>query len=289
MPVIQPAIRPPAEADSFLLQVTTGCSSNSCSFCGAYRDKRFAVKSMEEIRADIAEAAPFARTIRRVFLMDGDALVLDNNKLLPILRMLHTAFPKLTRIASYANDYNIINRSDSELHELHDNKLRLIYMGLESGSQRVLDRCNKKSSVEGMIRAVNRCTEAGIKSSVIVLIGLGGTDLTKEHITETAEALNRMQPRLLSFLSLMLIPGTELHRQHQNGDFILPDTEGLLREALGILSLLDLKQTVFRSNHASNHLPLEGRLPADKERLCSVLEEAIKGNHNLRAESSRGL
>ena len=289
MPIIQPAIRPPAEANSFLLQLTTGCSSNTCAFCGAYKNKPFRIKPMEEIQGDIEAAAPFARQIRRVFLMDGDALVLDNEKLLPILKLLHASFPGLTRISSYANDYNILNRNDRDLQELHDNKLRLIYMGLESGSQRVLDSCGKKSTVEGMIRTVNRCSAAGIKSSVIVLLGLGGKKLSEEHILKTAEALNRMQPSLLSFLSLMLIPGTPLEERQREGDFQLPAPRDLLREALGILSRLELEKTVFRSNHASNHLPLQGRLPADRDRLCAILQDAVDGKHILRPDQLRGL
>jgi radical SAM superfamily enzyme YgiQ (UPF0313 family) len=289
MPIIEPAIRPPAEAESFLLQVTCGCSSNTCSFCGAYLNKPFRVKDKKEIFSDIQEAQFYFPNTRKVFLIDGDALVLNNNKILPILDKLNDSLPKLTRISSYANGYNITKRSDQELKQLVDRKFNLIYIGLESGSQEILDQCNKRSSAKEMLLAVKKAANAGIKSSVIVLLGLGGKKMAKLHEQKTISILNQMQPRFLSFLSLMLIPGTPLYEDQKNGHFEQLDSRQLLEQTYNIISGLDLKKTIFRTNHASNYLPLEGRFPQDKQDLLDTLSQAINGKISLRPEFFRGL
>ncbi|MFP4472506.1 MAG: radical SAM protein [Candidatus Omnitrophota bacterium] len=289
MPIIEPVIRPPAEADSFLLQVTSGCSSNNCTFCGAYLNKPFSIKDQEEILDDIRKGASrFPRT-RRVCLLDGDALVMKNDRLVPILKELCAAFPRLARISAYANGYNISRRSGEELHALYDHKLRLIYMGLESGNQQVLDRCRKRSTADEMVEAVQRCARSGIKSSVIILLGLGGRENSSQHVRDTAAALNRMQPRYLSFLSLMSIPGTILHEQIARGEFTELKPGELLREAHDMIAGLQLRATIFRSNHASNYLPLAGRLPHDKERLLASLCSALEGKADLKPDFLRGL
>ncbi len=289
MPIVEPVIRPPSEADSFLLQVTLGCSADSCSFCGAYKTKEFRAKDPQEVLKDIDRFAARYPGTRRVFLMDGDALVLSNNKLVPILAKLGQSFPDLARVSSYANGSNITRKTEQELAELYAHKLSLIYMGLESGSQSVLDRCGKSSTVEEMIRAVRKAEHARIKSSVIVLLGLGGRKYSKEHVQGTIEALNRMQPRYLSFLSVMVIPGTPLAEEVRKGEFEELDPGELLKESYEILWGLDLKNTLFRSNHASNHLALEGRFPKDREALLSLLKAAMHGDVRLRPESMRGL
>ncbi len=289
MAIIEPVIRPPAEADSFLLQVTLGCSADHCSFCGAYKRKPFRVKDPEEVLGDIDRYARRYPGTRRVFLMDGDALVLSNSKLVPILEKLEGVFPRLSRVSSYANGSNITRKSDEELAELYQHKLSLIYMGLESGSQHVLDRCGKTSNVEEMIEAVQRAERAGIRSSVIVLLGLGGKKYSADHVQGTIKALNRMQPRYLSFLSLMVIPGTLLAGEVRRGEFEELDPEELLKEAYEMIQGLDLKRTVFRSDHASNYLALEGTFPKDKPVLLKALKSAIGGEIALRPNFSRGL
>jgi len=289
MPIVEPVIRPPAEAGSFLLQVTLGCSADTCTFCGAYKKKPFAVKDTREIEADIEQYAHYDPGTRRVFLMDGDALVLSNNKLVPILQRLQSAFPRLTRISSYANGCNLSRKSDQDLAQLHSNKLNLIYLGLESGSQAVLDACRKSSSVEEMVRGIQRCAQAGIKSSVIVLLGLGGKRHSREHVHDTISALNNMQPRYLSFLSLMIIPGTPLSNEIRRGEFNELNPTELLQESYDIINGLDLNKTLFRSNHASNYLALEGTFPKNKDRLLNQLKSALKGQVALRPEILRGL
>ncbi|OQA57774.1 MAG: coproporphyrinogen III oxidase [Candidatus Omnitrophica bacterium ADurb.Bin277] len=289
MGIIEPVIRPPSEAGSFLLQLTLGCSENHCSFCGAYKTKSFRIKDRDEVFGDIERFSSQYPETRRVFLMDGDALVLSNSKLVPVLRKLNECFPKLSRISSYANGTNIMRKSDAELAELSSHKLTLIYMGLESGSQSILDRCTKSSGVRQMIEAVRRAEKARIRSSVIVLLGLGGKKHSGEHVRGTIEALNLMQPRYLSFLSLMVIPGTPLSSEVRRGDFRELNAEELLREACEIVRGLELKRTVFRSDHASNYLALEGIFPRDKSALLARLEAALGGNVRLRPEYSRGL
>jgi len=289
MPLVEPVIRPPSEAESFLLQVTVGCSANSCSFCGAYRKKPYRLKDREEIESDIGEWSRLSPETRRVFLLDGDALSAGNDVLLPVLDRLNGTFARLARVASYANGFNITGRSDEELRELAERNLRLVYIGLESGSQEVLDRCRKRSSADEMVTAVRRADAAGIKSSVIVLLGLGGKDLRGRHVQGTVTALNRMQPRYLSFLTLMLVPGTPLARQAERGEFELPDQEEFLRESRDIIAGLELEGTIFRANHASNYLPLAGRFPQDKEALLSTLRAALDGRTPLRPEGYRGL
>ncbi|MDD3374808.1 MAG: radical SAM protein [Candidatus Omnitrophica bacterium] len=289
MPLIQPIIRPPSEANSLLLQVTVGCSSNTCTFCGAYASKQFGMMEFSDIAQDIEQAARYYPETRKVFLLDGDALAVSNEKLVPILRLINESFPKLSRIASYANGYNMTKRTHEELKELRDNNLSLIYMGLESGSQKVLDLCKKRATVQEMIKAVRVSDDAGIKSSIIVLLGLGGKKYSEIHTKETAAALNKMQPRYLSFLSLMLIEGTPLCKQAEAGELEELDSEGFLKEAYDIVRGLDLNKTIFRSNHASNYLPLEGRLPKDKQKLLDAFKAGINGNTSLRSEISRGL
>ncbi len=289
MSIIEPVIRPPSEAYSFLLQVTLGCSGDLCTFCGAYKSKTFCIKDYKEIESDIEQCARREPDTRRVFLMDGDALVVKNDLFVPILKKLENSFPKLSRISSYANGYNITRRTDDELKELYEHKLSLIYMGLESGSQDILNRCRKSSGVEEMIKAVNRAQQAGIKSSVIVLLGLGGKKHSREHVQETIKALNLMQPRYLSFLSVMVIPGTPLAEEVARGEFEELNSLELLKEPFEIIKGLDLRKTIFRSNHASNYLPLEGTLPKDKAKLLHILESALHGDIDLRPEILRGL
>jgi len=289
MPIIEPVIRPPSERKSFLLQITTGCSLNTCTFCGAYQNKPFSVKKESEIFKDIDEYAKFDLDLRRVFLLDGDALVVSNNKLIPILKEINNVFPKLARISSYANGNNIVNRSKEELNELYDHKLSLIYIGLESGSEDILKMCNKKSSARQMIEAVVKANESGIKSSVIVLLGLGGKEHSKKHVRDTISVLNKMQPRYLSFLSLMLIKGTSLYEQCKKKQFVELDSSELLNEAHDIVEGLELEKTIFRCNHASNFLPLEGRLPKDKPVLLGAFKKALDGKVFLKPNFLRGL
>jgi len=289
MPIIEPCIRPPSEAESILLQVTCGCSSNTCTFCGAYQSKPFRIKPLDEIYADIDYYAAHFAHVNNLFLMDGDALVLDNKKLVPILARIREKMPQIRRIGSYANGYNITSRTAYELAELYAHNVKLIYIGLESGSQEILDLCNKKAAVRQMIDAVRNASLAGIHSSVMVLLGLGGTERSRQHIVDSAAAINEMQPRYLSFLSLMIIPGTDLDKQIKRGGFTPLDARGFIAETYEMLKLLNLKRTQFYANHASNFLPLAGRLPQSQNGMIALCEAALSGKIRLKPEFFGGL
>jgi len=260
-------IRPPSEAESYLLQITYGCSHNRCTFCGTYADKPFQVRPVDEVLEDIALASRRIPDVRRVFLCDGNALVLDMERLSTVLDALNAAFPLLRRISIYANARDILAKSESDLAVLREKGLELIYLGLESGCDEVLRRVDKGATAADMIAAVNRAKRAGMRVSVIALLGLGGTELSDRHADGTAEAVNAMDPQYLSMLTLMLVPGTPLHRQWQAGEFHLPEPEALLGELRRVIAGTEgLTRCVFRTNHASNYVPLAGTLSRDKPR-----------------------
>ncbi len=289
MPLQEPVIRPPSEAESFLLQVTLGCSQNTCTFCGAYIDKPFTMKAMAETEADIGEQARYCPDTSRVFLCDGDALVLSNERLVPVLDLLNRTFPKLTRISSYANAHNILNKTPEELLALSERKLSLIYMGLESGSDTVLRSIKKKANASEMIEAVQNAKAAGITAHVIVLLGLGGHAHSRAHIQASAQAVSAMDPRFVSLLSVMLVPGTALYEEARAGIFTELRPHELLQETKWFLEDVHCSRTLFFANHASNYLPLQGRLPKDKNALLSLVDAALTGSVRLKPGFLRGL
>ena len=284
-------IRPPSEANSYILQVTYGCSHNKCSFCPTYLDKTFRIRPMNEIMEDIKMAQKFTPQMRRVFLADGNSLILSNNKLVPILDALNLAFPELQRVGIYANARDILRKTDQELKELIAKKLSIIYIGLESGSNKVLKKINKGATAEEMIEAVNKAQNAGFKVSVIGLLGLGGTDFWEEHAIATGKAISAMNPLYFSLLTLMIVPGTELHKQWKEKEFILPEPLEMLREMRVVIENINVSSgCIFRTNHASNYLPLAGRLPNDKEKFLKIIDQALsEGKSSLKAEFLRGL
>jgi radical SAM superfamily enzyme YgiQ (UPF0313 family) len=284
-------IRPPSEADSYILQVTYGCSHNECTFCGTYVDKPFQVRPEEEVLQDIQLAREVLRGTRRVFLADGNALVLSVRRLAAILEALSSAFPGLQRVGAYANARDLLGKSACELTRLRDKGLRIVYLGLESGSDEVLRRIHKGATAAEMIEAVRHAQAAGIRVSVIGLLGLGGPELSAEHARSTGSAVSAMDPRYLSLLTLMLVPGTPLYRQGREGSFELMTPEALLAELREVIVHLEgLSGCVFRTNHASNYVPLAGTLPKDKARLLATLDEALaRGRSALRPELWRGL
>lgn len=284
-------IRPPSEADSFILQVTYGCSHNKCTFCPTYLDKTFKVRAIEDMLKDIKETQKDMSYTRRVFLADGNAMVLSNAKLIPILDILNSAFPGLQRIGTYANADDILRKTNKELEDLVQNKLSILYIGLESGNNKVLERINKGTTVESIIKAVQKAQNAGFKVSVIGLLGLGGTELWKEHSIDTGKAITAMQPLYFSLLTLMLVKGTELYTQWKEKKFVLPEPIDMIKEMRLIIENINLSSgCIFRTNHASNYLPLSGRFPNDKEKLLQTIDSVIKqGKTSLKPEWGRGL
>ncbi|MCX7703903.1 MAG: radical SAM protein [Planctomycetota bacterium] len=282
-------IRPPSEANSLILQVTYGCSHNKCTFCGTYLDKPFRVRPLEEVFEDIDSVKRYANDVTRVFLCDGNGMVLPQSHLLSVLDKLNSTFPNLQRVGIYANAKDILRKSLDDLTELRSRKLGIIYIGLESGSDLILRKVKKGASVEQQIEAVRKAQQADIKASVIAILGLGGRTLSEEHAVKTAYALNQMQPRFASFLTLMLVEGTELAEEYLRGEFELLQPVEFLKELRTIVENLELERTVFRTNHASNFLALEGVLSKDKEKILRELNRGINGEVPLRPDFFRAL
>jgi radical SAM superfamily enzyme YgiQ (UPF0313 family) len=281
--------RPPSEADSLLLQVTIGCSHNQCDFCAMYRDKQFRVRKLEHVLEDIELARGYyGAGVRRAFLCDGNALVLGAAVIARILDRLRTTFPDFQRAGIYANARDILSKSDEELKLLHEKRLDVIYLGLESGANVVLERNHKGATAEEMTAAVRKAQAAGIKASVIYLLGLGGRALAQEHAIASARVVSAMNPTYLSALTVTVIPGTPLHERMRDGAFALPEPLEFLQELRLFLERVNVTATVFRSNHASNYLALAGRLPKDKGHLLAEIDDAIR-HGSLRPEHLRGL
>jgi radical SAM superfamily enzyme YgiQ (UPF0313 family) len=283
-------IRPPSEAGSLILQVTIGCSHNRCTFCPTYKGKRFRIRSLEEIRSDLADARRY-RGVRRVFLADGDALIVPQRMLVPIIEEVNTTFDGIERIGVYGNAKSILRKSPEELQELRGHGLGIVYLGLESGDPDVLAEIRKGAGVDAMVEAARRVKEAGILLSVTVLVGIAGTGGSLVHARRTGEVLSRMDPDYIGALTVMIVPGTELADRADKGDFVLPDTWGLLEELGAILAHTDVTDCLFTSNHASNYLPLRITLPDEKEDALAIIEHVLAENRVdlLRPEHLRGL
>ena len=270
-------IRPPSEADSLILQITVGCSHNACTFCPAYKKKHFRIKKLEEIYRDInAAAAACADETRRVFLCDGDPLVIPQHTLLPIVERINERFSKLLRIGIYANAGSILGKTAEELKELREQKLGIVYLGLESGDPVTLERIKKGVIAEQMVEAAQKVRDAGIKLSVTVILGLGGTERSEQHARETMRVLNRMKPQHIGALTLMIVEGTPLYQSMINGTFQLPEPFELISELRMMLEESQLKNCIFYSNHASNYLPLRVRLPQGRDSALQEIDLVLK-------------
>lgn len=266
-----PVFRPPSEARSFILRVTRGCAHNKCTYCNMYRGVPFQILSDEEISRQIALAVHYGKeSVRRVFLADGDALVLPTAKLLKILQALRENFPKLQRVASYAAPKDILRKSEEELRQLKEAGLQLLYYGMETGDDITLKAVNKGVNAAEAIEAGRRVTASGMKLSLMVILGLAGKEGSQRHALETAKAINIIQPTMLSALCLMLYRGSELLDQFENGEFNPLSPQGLMEELHLMMQNIDLpqdKHCLFRSNHVSNYVQLAGTLPKDKDSL----------------------
>ena len=270
-----PLFRPPAEADSLILQTDQGCPHNRCTFCGMYRHLPYRRLSVPEIRALIVRQSRRHLNAGRIFLADGDVMRRPFDELHAILGMMNEHFPRLTRVSLYANGSSISMRSEEELCVLRALKLHTLYMGLESGDEMILKRCRKGETAAQMVKAGDTAQAAGLRMSVMVLLGLGGSDHSGEHVERTAVALNCMQPRLLSALRVIPLAGTELHDDVVGGRFRQLTESEVVGELRDMIARLDLRSTVFRANHNSNVVPVEGRFPRDKERLLAGLGELL--------------
>ncbi|MGA3115225.1 MAG: radical SAM protein [Syntrophobacteraceae bacterium] len=282
-------IRPPSEADSLLLQVTLGCSHNKCTFCGAYKDKRFTIKEDAIIDADIDYASTNLRFFRRVFLIDGDALIIPQQRLVRILSRIREKMPWIHRVGIYANAKGILRKTEEELAILRDLGLGVVYFGLESGDAQVLQDVRKGHTPERMIEAGRKIRVAGMKLSVMVILGLAGRERSLEHARATGKALSAIDPNYVGVLTLMITPGTPLAAQVSNGQFELLTSHEMLKELREMLTHTDMTRGLFFANHASNYLPLRVKMPADKEKAIQSLDSALRGEKALRSEWMRGL
>ena len=267
--------RPPSEASSLILQATIGCSYNECTFCGMYRDKRFRVRPIEELRAEIAWAREHVPGVRKVFLADGDALVAKARFLEAVLLELRAAFPALRRVSVYASPQSLQVRSVEEMARLRELGLELYYLGIESGHDRVLADLVKGVDAAEMVRVANKATEAGVKLSTMILLGAGGRALSREHAEASARVVNAIRPRFVSTLVMTPVEDTPLFEADQRGavDHLTPIE--LEQELLWFVAGLELDGSVFRSNHASNYLTLAGTLPKDKPAILAALDRVL--------------
>lgn len=282
-------IRPPSEAGSILLQVTVGCSHNRCAFCGTYRDKRFRIKDDRIILSDILYAARRMRQTDRLFLMDGDALIIPQPRLIPILERIREHLPWVKRVGAYANAKSIRKKSVEDLRRLRENGLGILYYGVETGDDEIRTAIDKGSPAVACIEMGRRVKEAGILLSATVLLGIGGRGQSLRHARATGRLLSAMDPDFVGALTVMLVPGTPLYREYLNGAFELPDEAGLLRELREMIAHTDLSGGYFFSNHASNYLPVKAKLPGGKQKALDLIDAALRGEVGLKPEWMRAL
>ncbi|PLY08488.1 MAG: radical SAM protein [Arcobacter sp.] len=288
----QPLFRPPAEANSIIIQVTLGCSFNKCSFCSMYEIKKFQVRELADIFLDIDKLSYYEET-RRVFLADGDALACETSFLIEVLKYLKKSFPKLQRVSSYGSPYNLLEKSLDDLKLLRENGLSLVYYGIESGNHELLKYINKPMKPEKMIEGLNKATSANMKISCTIILGLGGKNLSIQHIEDTAKLVNEcVHINYLSTLQLGLTDTKEddffKRFEKKNKEFVFCSDEDMLEEQKKLISLINPKKSIiFRSNHASNSLPLKGTLPKDKDNLLDVLNMALEDESLLRPKFLR--
>ncbi len=282
-------IRPPSEADSILLQVTLGCSHNKCTFCGTYKDNRFRIKGNDIILADILFASRHMKRQDRVFLMDGDALIIPQERLLWILDRIKEHLPWVKRVGAYANTKSIGMKSPEDLAELKAKGLGILFLGVETGDDETRRKVHKGYDSKHCIEMGKKAKAAGIKLSVTVLLGIAGVERSLEHARLTGELLSQMDPDFIGALTVMLIPGTELWEEYRRGEFRLPDEEGLLRELKEMILHTNITRGLFFSNHASNYLPVKARLPKGKQDALDLIDSALKGEIGLKPEWMRAL
>jgi len=282
-------IRPPSEANSILLQVTLGCSHNKCTFCGSYKDKRFAIKDEETILNDILFASKYMQNQHRVFLIDGDALIIPQRKLVWILDKIREHLPWVRRVGTYANAKSIKMKTDDDLLELKDKGLGIVYLGVESGDNETLKKVRKGTSAENLLIQGQRIKKAGIKLSVTVLLGIAGREDSMKHARATGRLLSEMEPDYVGALTVMIIPGTPLAQDVEAGRFELMDQRELLLELREMFKNTDMKRGLFMANHASNYLPIKARMPKDKEKILALIDAALRGEVALKPEWMRAL
>ena len=279
--------RPPSEAYSLIVQVTYGCSHNRCAFCDMYDDKHFAMRPMQEIREDFEMARQMYRHVERVFLADGDALMRKTDELVQILGLIYGLFPECQRVTCYASPASLQVKSEDDLRLLRARGLQMVYMGLESGCDAVLERMSKGHSAAAIVAAGQKARRCGLALSVTAISGLGSVALWREHAIGTAEALSAMKPEYIGLLTLLFELPTPLMRDWQEGRFYLMNPIEIAHETLILLEHIDSEGSIFRANHASNYVNLAGTLNRDRDAMCQRLRQALEGKVKFRSESFR--
>ena len=293
IPYVEPVFRPPSEAYSLILQVTNGCSWNNCTFCEMYTQpqKRFRFKALEDIEKELAAVVASGAPVRRVFLADGDAMTLSFRRLKLIMQAINRYLPGIQRVSSYCLPRNIKSKSVAEMAELNAMGLSLFYVGCESGDNLVLERVNKGENFDTSLAALKKIKAAGARSSVMILNGMGGRKYSEQHAVNSARLMSAAQPEYLSTLVVSFPTGVKRYQQAFGGEFEALDQAGLFQEMYWLLDNLELDNTIFRSDHASNYLVLKGNLGRDKPRLLATVKAALEqpGSVRLRQEWMRGL
>ena len=284
-------IRPPSEAFSLLLQVTVGCSHNRCTFCPSFKGKRFRIKGIDEIVEDLKYAARRFGQAERLFLCDGDALIIPQNRLVEILEAVRAHLPGVRRIGTYANAKSIRKKTAAELRELRERGLGIVYLGIESGNDEILRKIRKGATYGRIVEAARKVKDAGITLSVTVMLGIGGAQNSTEHARDTARILTDVDPDFAGVLTVMVVPGTPLYEEARTGAFVLPGNFELLGELGIIVSQARFSNCFFTANHASNYLPIRARMPQDREKVLRLIGQVVQSNDPslLRPESMRGL
>ena len=282
--------RPPSEASSLIIQLTIGCARNTCTFCAMYKDKTFRIRDLQEVVEDLEMARKYYQRIKvkRIFLADGDALIVKTADLLYILGKCKEYFPEVERISVYGAPKDIIHKTPEELKQLKDAGLDMVYMGLESGDDQVLKEVKKGVTAAEMIEAGQKVRAAGMILSMTIISGFGGKKLMKEHELNSAKVISAIKPEYVGFLTLLIEPGTPMYEQYRAGELDLLTPEEALDETQLFIENVDAEGTVFRANHASNYVPLAGTLNAEKSKILAQIQRS-KEQSSYRPETFRGL
>ncbi|MBR3561791.1 MAG: B12-binding domain-containing radical SAM protein [Oscillospiraceae bacterium] len=281
--------RPPSEAHSLIVQCTLGCSHNKCAFCIMYKEKQFSINPMEQVLSDLAEARTYYSRIERIFLADGDALILPMDYLLQVLDFIRDHFPECERVSAYASTKALMRKSDEELKLLRQRGLQMVYVGLETGLEPLLKKYDKGVTAEEIIEHSLRAKAAGMTLSVTAINGMGGKEQSEEHAIATAQALSRIKADYVAMLTLRVYSGTPLHDWIERGELTMLGPQELALENRLILRHIDSDGSVFRSNHASNYLPLKGTLNRDRDALIAQIDKALAGEVRFRRAVELGL
>lgn len=279
--------RPPSEARSLIIQATVGCAHNKCSFCYMYKDDNFIIRPLEDIKKDLIEMSQYGSYWRRIFLADGDALVLKTSDLLEILKIIKQYYPNIERVSSYATAGDINRKSIEELKALRDAGLEMLYIGFESGDDEILRKINKGLTYKDYVSAMAKCKEVGFKTSITIIAGLGGVELMEQNAKGTAKIISETKPDYVSYLTMRIYKNTPLYLDYINGKFNMPNAEEILQEMKIFLENVDSEGTIFRSNHASNYVLLAGTLNEDKKGLIEAIDKTLK-KKNFVPEVLRG-